>query len=118
MNLKVIMVFSLLCLLSLSVVVASDVKDIYFEITPPNGYCVDHCSDSSIFMRENKTGDVITIFEVNGNTSSTGYENVIEPHISNTIELSCVSQQYISYFFVLIRTFRNIQKYSNTYHTY
>lgn len=81
-----ILILLILCLLSVSFVVASDTDDIYFEITPPEGYYVDHCSDSTIYMRENETGELITIFEVYGNTSLTGYENVVEPHISNTIE--------------------------------
>lgn len=88
MNLKILIALSLLFLLSMSFVVANDVDDIYFEITPPEGYFIDHCSDSTIYMRENETGDCIMIFEVYGNTSATGYENVVEPHISNTIETS------------------------------
>lgn len=86
MKFKMLIALSFLCLVSMSFVVASGVDDIYFGITPPNGYYVDDCSDSTIYMRENKTGDCILIFEVYGNTSATGYENVVEPHISNTIE--------------------------------
>lgn len=83
---KNIFFLSLLLILSVSVVGATELDELYFEITPPEGFSIRDCSDSSIFMIENKTGAVIDIFEVNGNTSATGYENVIEPHISNTIE--------------------------------
>lgn len=90
---KNILFLSLLLILSLSIVSATELNELYFEITPPEGYSIRDCSDSSIFMIENETGDVIDIFEVNGNTSATGYENVIEPHISNTIE----TNDYVAY---------------------
>ena len=85
---KIFIVLSFLCLVSMSFVAASDTDNIYFDITPPDGYFIDHCSDSTIYMRENETGDLICIFEVYGNTHLTGYENFVEPHISNTIKTS------------------------------
>ena len=61
---KIFIVLSFLCLVSMSFVAASDTDNIYFDITPPDGYFIDHCSDSTIYMRENETGDLICIFEV------------------------------------------------------
>lgn len=55
MELKILIVLSFLFLVSMSFVVASDVDDIYFEITPPEGFFIGHCSDSTIFMVENGT---------------------------------------------------------------
>ena len=89
----------LVTLLSLSFVSAGflgfgeENEEANFELTAPEGYVIDHTVDGKVYIKEEATNDLITVFEVNGETGVEGYENQRGTYNPQTLE----SENYTAY---------------------